>query len=118
MRFRLSHAIPRVAQENLASWKHLKSTAPPVILGGNLPRMHKFPIAIKTSTTSATSLIDHAQLKCCNTGFRTKGKTIPPTLEPTKVMPEASPRLTSNQCATTARAVVVRKAALVPLKIP
>ena len=113
-----SHAIPIVAHENLASLKHFRLTVPPAAFGGNLPLIQTFPTNIKTRTIIASTLIAHAQPHFIRIGFRINGNTMPPTLDPTNVMPDANPLLTSNQCATTAKAVVVRAALLTPEKIP
>lgn len=113
-----TQATPIVAQENLGSWKHLRSTVPPDVLGGKRPRTQRFPSSINTRAINATSRMAHAQRRCSRAGFSTSGNTMPPTLLPTNVMPEAKPRRASNQCATTASAVVVRKAELVPHMMP
>jgi hypothetical protein len=89
-------AIPNVAQLNLASLKHFKSTAPPFFLGGNLPLIHTFPITINPPTISARMRIAHVQLNFVSVVFKTRGKTIPPTLDPTKVIPDAIPLFLSN----------------------
>jgi hypothetical protein len=80
--------------------------------------MQIFPITVEISTTKATSLIAQAQLKFSRADLSISGKIIPPTLEPTNAVPEAIPLLTSNQCATTDNAVVVKNAPLVPPRTP
>ncbi len=113
-----SQDTPSVAQENLASKKHLRSIAPPFFLGGKRPLIHRFPTIIITSAINAIILMAQAQLNFSNAGFNTNGNMIPPTLLPTNAIPLAVALLLSNQCATTANAVVVKNAELTPPRIP
>lgn len=112
------HATPKVVHVNLASWKHLKFTAPPCFPVGSLPLTNRLPTTKSINTTPATSRIDHAQLRCASAGCSASGNTMPPKLDPIRVIPVASPLLASNQWAIADKATVVRKAPLMPPKIP